>query len=98
MNASSDVYAQSMLGIFDMGSVEPLRDFFIWAYERSTQEYVAIRQTLAEPDPLWLAHLPLIKDTVRAVGCCSRRLMRKRCWMPVCPPNYHKPSAKPCVP
>lgn len=50
-----------------MGRVELLRDLFVWAYERSTQEYVAIRQTLAEPDPLRLTHRNLIKDTVRAV-------------------------------
>lgn len=62
-----DVYAQAMLGIYDMGRVELLRDLFIWAYERSTQEYVAIRQQLAEPDPLRLTHRTFIKDTVRAV-------------------------------
>lgn len=56
-----------MLGIYEMGSVELLRDLFIWAYERSTQEYVAIRQNLAEPDPLRLTHRSRIKDTVRAV-------------------------------
>lgn len=62
-----DAYAQAMLGIYEMGRVELLRDLFIWAYERSTQEYTAIRQTLAEPDPLRLAHRRLIKDTVHAV-------------------------------
>lgn len=44
-----------------------LRDLFVWAYERSTQEYTAIRQTLAEPDPLRLTYRTLIKDAVRAV-------------------------------
>lgn len=62
-----DAYAQAMLGIYEMGRVELLRDLFIWAYERSTQEYTAIRQTLAEPDPLRLTHRALIKATVRAV-------------------------------
>ena len=67
VDVPADAYAQAMLGIYEMGRVELLRDLFIWAYERSTQEYVAIRQTLAEPDPLRLAHRNLIKDTVRAV-------------------------------
>ncbi len=39
----------------------------MWAYEPSTGEYVAIRQTLAEPDPLRLAWRQCIKDTVHAV-------------------------------
>lgn len=63
----SDVYAKAMLGIHKMDRVELLRDLFIWAYERSAQEYVAIRQQLAEPDPLRLTHRSLIKDCVRAV-------------------------------
>lgn len=50
-----------------MGRVELLRDLFIWAYERSTQEYVAIRPNLAEPDPLRLTYRTFIKDTVRTV-------------------------------
>jgi hypothetical protein len=37
----------------------------VWAYERSTQEYLAIKQELAEPDPLRLAWRELIKKTVR---------------------------------
>ncbi len=60
-------YAQAMLGIYEMGRVEMLRDLFIWAYERSTQEYTAIRQNLAEPDPLRLTWRNLIKETVHAV-------------------------------
>lgn len=67
VDVPADTYAQAMLGIYEMGRVEMLRDLFIWAYERSTQEYTAIRQTLAEPDPLRLTWRNLIKDTVRSV-------------------------------
>ncbi|MEG0923393.1 MAG: Fic family protein [Comamonas sp.] len=67
VDVPADTYAQAMLGIYEMGRVEMLRDLFIWAYERSTQEYTAIHQTLAEPDPLRLTYRTLIKDTVRAV-------------------------------
>jgi hypothetical protein len=45
--------------------VELLRDLYVWAYERSTQEYLAIKQDLAEPDPLRLAWRELIKQTLR---------------------------------
>lgn len=62
-----EAYARAMLGVYEMGRVELLRDLFVWAYERSTQEYIAIRQTLAEPDPLRLAWRQLIKDTVHGV-------------------------------
>ncbi len=62
-----ELYARAMLGVYEMGRVELLRDLLVWAYERSTAEYVAIRQTLAEPDPLRLGWRQLIKDTVHAV-------------------------------
>ena len=38
-----------------------------WSYERSTQEYLAIKQDLAEPDPVRLAYRDVIKQTVHAV-------------------------------
>lgn len=60
-------YVCAMLGVYEMTRVELLRDVYVWAYERSTQEYLAIRQNLAEPDPLRLAWRTLIKETLRDV-------------------------------
>jgi hypothetical protein len=47
-----------------MTRIELLRDLYVWAYQRSTQEYLVIRQELAEPDPLRLAWRDLIKQTI----------------------------------
>ena len=47
--------------------MELLRDLYVWAYERSTQEYLAIKQELVEPDPTRLAYRELIKQTIRKV-------------------------------
>ena len=47
--------------------IELLRDVYVWAYERSTQEYMAIKQDLMEPDPIRLAYRQLIKQTVRDI-------------------------------
>ncbi|SPK76872.1 Filamentation induced by cAMP protein Fic (fragment) (plasmid) [Cupriavidus taiwanensis] len=44
-----------------------LRDVFVWACERSTQEYVGIKQDLAEPDPLRVAWRDVIKQAIRDV-------------------------------
>lgn len=60
-------YSQAILGVYELTRVELLRDLYVWAYERSTQEYQAIQQDLAEPDPQRLAYRNLIKETVRAV-------------------------------
>ena len=60
-------YSSATLGVYELTRVELLRDLFHWAYERSTQEYIAIKQDLAEPDPLRLTYRDLIKQTVRDV-------------------------------
>jgi hypothetical protein len=43
-------YVEGLLGVYELNRVELLRDVFVWAYERSAQRYVAIRQSLGEPD------------------------------------------------
>nr|VFK12856.1 MAG: Fic/DOC family protein [Candidatus Kentron sp. LPFa]VFK29247.1 MAG: Fic/DOC family protein [Candidatus Kentron sp. LPFa] len=60
-------YSRAILGVYELTRVELLRDLYLWAYERSTQEYIAIERGLSEPDPLRFTHRTLIKKTVRAV-------------------------------
>lgn len=60
-------YSAAMLGVYEMTRVELLRDLYVWAYERSTQEYLAAKRDLAEPDPLRLAYREEIKNAVRKV-------------------------------
>lgn len=62
-------YIDALLGVYEMNRVELLRDLFVWAYERSTREYVAVRKSLAEPEPLRLRYRmqmqELVADIVR---------------------------------
>ena len=67
LDVPEQAYSRAILGVYEMTRVELLRDLYVWAYERSTQEYLAIRQELAEPDPLRLAWRDLVKRTVREV-------------------------------
>lgn len=67
LDVPESAYSLAMLGVYEMTRVELLRDLFHWAYERSTQEYIAIKQDLSEPDPVRLAYRDLIKQTVREV-------------------------------
>jgi hypothetical protein len=64
LDVPEQAYGRAMLGVYEMTRVELLRDLYVWAYERSTQEYPAIRQELAEPDPLRLAWRDFIKNTL----------------------------------
>jgi hypothetical protein len=51
-----EVYVEAMLGIYEMNRIELLRDVFVWAYERSTQKYLQVKQSISEPDPLRLKY------------------------------------------
>ncbi len=49
-------YISGLLGIYEMTRIELLADVFVWAYERSTREYLAVRQSLSDPDPVRLRY------------------------------------------
>lgn len=47
--------------------VEQLRDVFVWAYERSCQHYVAVRQNLVPPDIFRLRHRQALAAVVATI-------------------------------
>jgi hypothetical protein len=47
---SSQAYIEAMLCIYEMNDVSYLKALFIRSYERSVQEYRAVRQSLGDPD------------------------------------------------
>lgn len=49
-------YVEGTLGIYELKQASLLRDVFVWAYERSSQRYLAIKETVAEPDPMRLRY------------------------------------------
>ncbi len=49
-------YVEGTLGVYELKQVSLLRDVFVWAYERSSQHYLAIKETVAEPDPMRLRY------------------------------------------
>ena len=68
-------YTEAILGVYEMNQVDLLKDVFIWAYERSASRYVAVRQSLGEPDPFRLKHREALREIVRAI--VLERLDRK---------------------
>jgi len=60
-------YVDGLLGVYELNRIELLRDVFVWAYERSSARYTAIRQTLGEPDPFRLRHRKLLGEVVARV-------------------------------
>ena len=65
-------YIEGTLGVYELNQVELLRDVFVWAYERSCQRYLAIAQTMVEPDPLKIKYR---EGLIQAVQTVVKELM-----------------------
>ncbi len=60
-------YIDGVLAVYELNRVELLRDVFVWAYERSSARYSAVRQSLGEPDPFRLRYRAAVAELVAAV-------------------------------
>ena len=60
-------YVDAMLGVYELNRIELLRDVFVWAYERSCQQYLAVRRELVPPDTFRLRYRQALSETVKAI-------------------------------
>jgi len=60
-------YVDGILGVYELNRVELLRDVFVWAYERSCQQYVAVKQSLVPPDVFRLKYRAELAEAVRSI-------------------------------
>ncbi len=67
IDVPQEAYVEAMLGIYEQNRVELLRDVFLWAYERSCRQYVAVRGQLVPPDTFRLRYRQELAATVRAI-------------------------------
>ena len=67
VDVPEQAYVDGTLGVYELNRVELLRDVFVWAYERSCQRYVAIKDSLPEPDPLRMRNREAIIDVVSEI-------------------------------
>ena len=62
-------YVEGTIGVYELKRFDLLRDVFVWAYERSCQRYMAIQETVAEPDPARLRYrealITVVSEIVR---------------------------------
>lgn len=58
------VYIEAMLAVYELNELNPLKEVFIWAYERSASHYKAVQQTLGEPDRFRLKYREEMKTVV----------------------------------
>lgn len=73
-------YVEGTLGVYELKQADLLRDVFVWAYERSCQRYMAIRETIVEPDPMRLRYrdalIAVVAEIVRGLQAPSEAVVR----------------------
>jgi len=62
-----NTYTDAILAVYELNRVEPLKEMFIGAYERSIDQYKAVRQTLGEPDAFRMRYRKELKTVVTEV-------------------------------
>jgi hypothetical protein len=60
-------YIEGTLAVYELNQIDLLRDVFVWAYERSCQRYLAISQTVVEPDPLKIKYREALIQAVQTI-------------------------------
>jgi Fic family protein len=61
------LYTDSLLSVYELNDVTLMKDVFLWAYERSAQQYAAVRQSLGEPDPFRFKHSAALREVVARI-------------------------------
>ena len=67
IDVPEQAYIDGTLAVYEFNQIDLLRDVFSWAYERSCQRYLAITQTMAEPDPLRIRYREAMILVVQAI-------------------------------
>jgi fido (protein-threonine AMPylation protein) len=60
-------YVDAMIGVYELNRIELLRDVFVWAYERSCQQYVAVKQNVVPPNIFRLRYRQALSEVVAAI-------------------------------
>lgn len=67
IDVPQQAYIDAMIGVYELNRVELLRDVFVWAYARSCQQYVAVKQNLVPPDIFRLRYRQALTEVVAAI-------------------------------
>lgn len=67
IDVPTQAYTEGLLGVYEMGRTELLADVYVWAYERSCQQYMATVQQMVPPDALRLRYRKELGECIAAI-------------------------------
>ena len=62
-----EAYVKALLGVYEKNDISLIKDLYIWAYSRSSQQYSAVQQSMGEPNLLKLKYRSVIQDIVKVL-------------------------------
>lgn len=77
-----EAYIEGLLGVYELGRTELLADVYVWAYERSCQQYMAAVQQMVPPDALRLRYRKELGECIAAIvaqGLDASKLSVRAC-------------------
>lgn len=80
VDVPDNAYVEGTLGIYELNRVELLRDVFAWAYERSCQRFLAVRQNVAAPDPVRLRNREALSTVIGEIVRAGESPTQKQVW------------------
>ena len=75
IDVPEQAYVEGTLAVYEQQQTELLRDVFVWAYERSSARYSAVRKSLGQPDPFKTRYRQEITEVIQEV--VRKRLDKK---------------------
>ncbi len=67
IDVPAQAYVDGTLGVYELNRIGLLHDVFVWAYERSCQQYVAVRHQLTPPDTFRLRYRLELGAAVKSI-------------------------------
>ena len=64
VDVPQDLFQKAYLAVYELNRLEPLRDVFAWAYQRSASRLGQVRASLGTPDPFRLEHRQALRRAV----------------------------------
>lgn len=67
IDVNQTAYISALLGVYEKNDIHLIRDLYLWAYQRSSQRYSAVQQSMDEPNLLKLKYRSIIQDIIREI-------------------------------
>ncbi len=67
IDVPTPAYTEGLLGVYELGRTELLADVYVWAYERSCQQYMAAVQQMVPPDALRLRYRKELGECIASI-------------------------------